>query len=171
MKSVARIGFLTVLLAAVGTALAQPGGPGAGPRGGGPPGREQPSGDEMRPRPPRPPRREAGRFTIVTLGKGALLLDSSTGDTWSFVADDTPASGHWEPVIRRMPEPRDHRPSRDERESENGPPPPETGGGPGSAASSVVSDAGPPPISKRRNCSIWLGACRRKTSSIHRSPE
>ena len=77
--------------------------------------------DDVRGRPPRPPHGEVGRFSIVTLSTTTLLLDSATGDTWSFVSDDTPVKGHWEPINRTMPERRDRRPPRDEREPPDGP--------------------------------------------------
>jgi hypothetical protein len=126
MKTATRIGLLILLVVSAGIALAQlndPGPPRGGPRREGRPGGEESAPDEGRPR-PWPPRGEVGRFAIVLLSSGPLLLDSANGDTWSFVSDDTPAKGHWEPVHRQpMPERRERRPPRDERESSGGPPP------------------------------------------------
>ena len=118
MKSMIRIGLLIALIAAAGVALAQ-----CGPRSGPPSAEDGPPIDEGRGRPPGPPRGEPGRFSIVSLSTTVILLDTANGDTWSFVSDDTPSKGHWEPIHRQMPERRDRRPPRDEREPQDGPPP------------------------------------------------
>lgn len=117
MRAVTRTALLIVLVAGAGVALAQ-----RGPRSG-PPAGDEPQIDDLRGRPPGPPRGEPGRFSIVSFSTTVILLDTANGDTWSFVSDDTPVKGHWEPIHRQMPERRDRRPPRDEREPQDGPPP------------------------------------------------
>ena len=105
MKAVTRIGLLIVLLAAAGIALVQqlspP--PAGGPRRGGPPSGEESSPGEGRRPPWAPPRGEVGRFSLFSMGPNLMLLDSANGDTWSFVADDTTAKGHWETINSPCP--------------------------------------------------------------------
>jgi len=115
MKTVTRAGLVVLLLASAAFVFAQATSPPGFRRGGPPVGEE--GGEEGRPRPAWAPRGEAGRYVIVSLGSGSLMLDSATGDSWSFVPDDSIGKGRWEPVTRKMLD----RRGRSERGESEGP--------------------------------------------------